>query len=615
MDMSFNIVEFIENNPITKLSNSSNNKLLDKIKENFTDFEKHLFVSSFYCYLNYDKNKAFIIDLDDIWKWLGFTLKENAKRMLLKHFKLDIDYKNLARQVGGASLDNESMSNNKPEEKWGGHNKKTTMLTIKCFKSLCLKAQTKKASDIHEFYMKLEEILQETIEEETTELKQQLKQKNNIILEIKNDSEKEKMKAVEKAIILQFPVNTECVYFGTIDNTNESNEKLVKFGHTNDLSNRVSHHHKHYNNFNLVNAFRVQNKVEIENLIKSHPKIKPQIRCIQVNEKNKTEIISYNNKNGFTIEKLTKYIRDIIQSKIYSIENFNKLVTRNNILEEENIRLGEKIKELEIANSEKSVELLNLKETLNLNQKIIDTINKENQSIYQNVLLPEDDINKKFIEFVNDSCIIRPDVEEQSVNMEGRFRLWNKVKPTKEMFHALKNYLDTRFKPKRIQGHHGYIGVKLKTIDYKKQCENSDVEIFIFQVCKFSDNGKILNSVLLNEYQKWKLSVNKEITDTDMKELKQYLNSSPYALKATVWTEYGNNEGYYGLSIKENNMKPQYTSSTGKKVYKREVGTNQLLGSWETIVKASEFEGISKAKMSRNIKNKVVLNNSYYSTF
>ena len=58
-----NIVELIEKNPITRLSNIYNNKLLIKIKENFTDFEQQLFVSSFYCYLNYDKNIDFVVDL------------------------------------------------------------------------------------------------------------------------------------------------------------------------------------------------------------------------------------------------------------------------------------------------------------------------------------------------------------------------------------------------------------------------------------------------------------------------------------------------------------------------------------------------------------------------
>ena len=108
-----NIVELIEKNPISRLSNVYNNKLLIKIKDNFTSFEQQLFVSSFYCYLNYDKNIDFIVDLDNVWKWLGFTQKFNACRMIEKHFKLDIDYKNLAPQVGGAVLNNDALGDSK----------------------------------------------------------------------------------------------------------------------------------------------------------------------------------------------------------------------------------------------------------------------------------------------------------------------------------------------------------------------------------------------------------------------------------------------------------------------------------------------------------------------
>lgn len=614
-----NIVELIENNPITKLSSTYNNKLLYKIKEKFCHFEQQLFISSFYCYLNYDKNIDFVVNLDDVWEWLGFSQKIRAKELLDKHFKLDIDYKtNLAFSIGKAVF-----NTTEKVKQHGGQNKQTILLTIKCFKSLCLKAQTKKATEIHEYYMKLEEVLQETLEEETTELKLQLEQKENIILEIKHtveqekqillqNTKKEKQKAVEQAIILQFPVNIECIYFGTIDNTNEAGENLIKFGHTNDLATRITDHRKKYTNFILVQAFRVQNKVEIENLIKTYPKIKKQIRSLEINGKNKTEIIAYDDTN-FTIEKLSKCIKDIIHSKTYSIDNFNRLMKENEELENENRILKQQMKRQEMSLTQKTIEINELKDKIECQQEILNTANVENQSVYQNVLLPEDELNKRFNEFISSICIVRPDVEEISVNIEGRYRLWNQVKPTKETFHALKNYLDTRFKPKRIQGNHGYVGIKLKPIEYKKSRENDHVENFIFQVCKFSDRGKILNSVLLREYQKWKVSVGIELSENDMKEIKEYLNASPYALKATVWTPEGNNEGYYGLEIKQVEYKPKYVSSTGKKVYKRECNTDILLATWDTIATAAASEGISPAKMSRCVKNKNIINDYYYS--
>jgi hypothetical protein len=590
----FNIVELIEKNPISKLSSTYNSKLISKIQSNFSGYEQQLFVTSFYCYLNYDKSNDFVVDLDDVWHWLGFSQKIRAKETIEKNFKLDIDFK--------SAFSEKKAENN--VKKNGGQNIKKIFLTIKCFKSLCLKAQTKKASEIHEYYIKLEDVLHEVLEEESNELK--------LLLE-------KKEKEIEKTIIKQFPLNTECIYFGTIDNTNDSNEKLIKFGHTNDLSTRVLDHHKKYNNFQLVSAFRVQNKVEIENLIKTHPKIKKQIRTIQVNEKNKTEIISYN-ETTFTIDKLNYYIKEIINSKTYSIDNFNKLLKQNEELLNENNELKNKLKNNNETILKQTLEINELTDKLKLQVNTLQLFESENQSVYQNPLIEENEYTNKFNEFIDTMCIVRSDVEESCVNMEGQYRIWSKIKPKKEIFHAFKTYLDIRFKPSRLSNQnkdqlvHGYIGVKLKSIEYKKKCVNNNVETFLFQVCKFSPCGKILNSTILDEYQRWKKSLNKDCLnrELDMKEIKEYLNSCDYVLKATVWTDKGSNEGYYGISLKVDEYKHKTTSSTGKKVEKIEKNTGEILGTWETIAKAAEAENISAAKMSRSIKNKIIYNNDYY---
>jgi hypothetical protein len=616
-----NIVDLIEKNPITRLSAVYNNKLLLNIQETFTGFEQQLFVSSFYCYLNYDKNLDFVVDLDNVWKWLGFQQKYNARVVLERNFQQDVDYRN----ISDASLNIETPSppNVKQEEKWGGQNRQIIMLTIKCFKSLCLKAQTKKAAEIHEYYMKMEEVLHKIVEEETDELRKQLEQKDNVITKIKETTEqeknkllKEKARAVEQATIAQFPLNTECIYFGTIDNTNEEKETMIKFGHTNDLATRVQNHHKIYENFVLTAAFRVQNKVEIENLIKAHPKIKRHMRHIEVKGTTKTEIIAYD--ANLTIERLTKHIKDIIHSKTYSIDNFNRLLKQNDDLEAEKRALQEQLEKLKIDLEKKEVELHELRETVETQQASISVAVADNQSVYQNASLPEDEQTKKFSEFVDAMCIVRPDVEESSVNMEGQFRIWSHTKPKKETFHALKNYLDTRFKPSRLtiqtknQVVHGYIGVKLKELVYKKKHTNHPTETFLFQVCGFSPCGKILNSTLLTEYQRWKKTVDLPTSDTDLKDLKDYLNDCEYAVKATVWTDRGSNEGYYGLSLRSDEPRHKTTSSTGKKVEKRTLKENFLITTWETIAKAAEAEKFSPAKMSRSIKNKVTFNDEYY---
>ena len=90
---SFNIVDLITNNPITKLTETHNNNLLNKVKNTFNESEQQLFIASFYSYLNYHKTDDYIVDLDNIWKWLGFTNKANAKKLLLQYFLQDKDYK------------------------------------------------------------------------------------------------------------------------------------------------------------------------------------------------------------------------------------------------------------------------------------------------------------------------------------------------------------------------------------------------------------------------------------------------------------------------------------------------------------------------------------------
>lgn len=42
------IVQLIDKNPITKLSQTYQNKLLQKLQENFTNTQQHIFVSSFF---------------------------------------------------------------------------------------------------------------------------------------------------------------------------------------------------------------------------------------------------------------------------------------------------------------------------------------------------------------------------------------------------------------------------------------------------------------------------------------------------------------------------------------------------------------------------------------
>ena len=314
MDASLNIVDLIENNPIINLSTEYNSRLVNKIKDSFTETQQHLFVSSFYCYLNYHPTVDFVIDLDDIWKWLGFSQKMPAKRLLENNFVLDKDYKLLYHKV------------KQTNETRGGHNKQTFLLNIRCFKLFCIKAGTEKANEIHEYFVKLEDIINQTVKEECTQLKEQLENQ-------KVSSQIEKDLLREKTILEQFPVNTQCVYYGLIDDTNDNGEKFIKYGNSNHLQQRVEQHKKTFTNFRLVNAFKVDNKLQIENAIKTSQELLSYKRCIDIKDAKCTELLCI---NSLSFDKLDSIIKQIITSIEYSPENYIKLLNENRKLKEEN---------------------------------------------------------------------------------------------------------------------------------------------------------------------------------------------------------------------------------------------------------------------------------------
>jgi hypothetical protein len=230
---SLDIVELIENNPITRLSGTYNSKLLNKIKERFNETEQQLFVASFYCFLNYQRND-YVIDLDNIWEWLGFNQKSAAKRVLERHFIVDKDY-----------ITSFSRSGECPRKGSNGNVKEIIMMNVKTFKLFCLKSSTTKADQIHEYYITLEETLQDVIQEETTELKKQLEIRDNEFVEYKKFL-KEKGLEKERRLVSDFHLKN-VVYVFLIQNIGDA--LVVKIGATQSIKERKS---------NLSNSFTTE---------------------------------------------------------------------------------------------------------------------------------------------------------------------------------------------------------------------------------------------------------------------------------------------------------------------------------------------------------------------
>ena len=363
--MSVDIVNLIESNPIIKLNGNYQSKLITKVQNNFNNYEQQMFIASFYCYLKHDYEKDFVIDLDNVWQWLGFGQKVNAKRVLEKNFTINKDYKlslcQLAKQTNSAK---------------GGHNKEVFMLNINTFKKFCLKSETKKADEIHDYFIKLEQILQEILQEESNELKQQLLQQSNEFKTVEDQKAKEyelkleqqKILEREKILLKEYATIGSIVYIIKVK-TFENKQYIIKLGESRrGVIDRYKEHKSKYEECLLLDCFAVNKSKDFESFLHNHETIRGNRVADLKGHETEREL--------FLIGKNLSYktLLDIINN---NIKYFNTNDTNKIELENEQLRLM-----LEMKNTNNDNQLIQeLLQTVKQMSGKIDNLEKTNKEI------------------------------------------------------------------------------------------------------------------------------------------------------------------------------------------------------------------------------------------
>jgi phage anti-repressor protein len=355
--MSVDIVNLIESNPITKLNGNYQSKLVEKVQKTFNNYEQQMFLASFYCYLNYDYKNDFVIDLDDVWQWLGFGQKVNAKRVLEKNFKINTDYKLSLCQLAKQTMNSK-----------GGHNKETFMLNINTFKKYCLKAETKKADEIHDYFIKLEGLLQEVLLEETNELNQQLLQvEDKKKQEYEDKLAKQKFLEREKILLKEYATSGAIFYVIKVK-TFENGQYIVKIGESRiGITNRYKEHKSKYPECLLLDCFAVNKSKDFETFIKDHELIKENRVNDLLGHESELELFLIGKKLSY--QKLLEIINN-------NLKYFNQNDTHKLELENEQLKLK---LEIQNANSENIIaqELLNAVKLLSAKIEKLEKSNKE----------------------------------------------------------------------------------------------------------------------------------------------------------------------------------------------------------------------------------------------
>jgi phage anti-repressor protein len=165
-------------NSNTTLSLTLQTKMTTILNKEFTGEQHRWYIANLFMYMNYHPTNDYPINLENVFKMIGFANKGNAKRTLENNFVKDEDYK----------------TSFLPTEKreTGGSLNEQIMLNIDTFKNLCMLAKTQQGKEIRKYYVKLENIYNKVIKEEI-ENTQKLLEENKKLLE----EQKEKIEMLE----------------------------------------------------------------------------------------------------------------------------------------------------------------------------------------------------------------------------------------------------------------------------------------------------------------------------------------------------------------------------------------------------------------------------------
>mgnify|MGYP003407084744 FL=1 len=290
---AINFTELLKYSTTTlELSETTQSKLIDLLNEEFTEEQQHLYVTNLWMYMNYHQTNEYPINLEDVFKMIGFANKGNAKRTLENNFTKEDDYKITFL----------------PSEK-GQIPREEIMLNTDTFKSLCMLAKTPQGKEMRKYYVKLENINHILLMDEIKEQK---------LLINKYSKEKED-------IWLKSFKNKYVVYLIKID------EFLIKYGFTKDFETRFSSHKKDYGkNIEIIFIIESVNNELLETSFENHIKIKSNIITQEFNGQNKQELIKLNkNLSIHTLINILRDLNDNINIIIYSLQKSrieNKLI-------------------------------------------------------------------------------------------------------------------------------------------------------------------------------------------------------------------------------------------------------------------------------------------------
>mgnify|MGYP000972368832 CR=1 FL=1 len=315
----------------TRQSLNFQSKLVNELNSNFTENEQKWYIANLYMYLNYNQTDDYPINLDDVYKMIGFANKGNAKRTLENNFIENEDYKK----------QNYTKNLLKNDKTHGGNNKETILLNVDTFKNLCMVTKTDKAKEIRKYYVKLENIYNKLINEEYKNYQNELQEKESELIQQKEEfndtiNTLKSEKSLERHnILLQKYGNIGTIVYIIRVKTYENGNYIIKIGESRrGILNRWKQHKSKYEEAVILDCFSVNKSKDFESFLHNHEEIKNNKVKDLLNHENEHEL--------FLIGKDLSYdtLLNIIENNINSYNDIN--------LEYEKLKIEKEKHKLEI---------------------------------------------------------------------------------------------------------------------------------------------------------------------------------------------------------------------------------------------------------------------------
>ena len=592
----------------------TNEEFIQYMRQGMLPEQHELFVQNHLLYLKYkDTPEAFVVNIDDVWKLIGFTRRDNAVKVLKKHFINQEDYieQKLHLFLEEQNINDEKLidikidenallhrkERNYDDKQNGGQNKINIIMTIDTFKNFCMIASTDKAKQIRKYYVQLENILHSYVNMKITQ------NTTKLLQDAQTGKENERHELLRKRYD-----GIRLVYIMKILELPDGSY-LIKLGSSLGIDRRTMQIDSQYKiKLKVLEVYPCELFREFESHMHHHPKLinlkyKETINNIKPNE-------FYRIKNEFDYGLILKTIKNELPKfkyynrKLQALELRDKMKDKDLIISENNRIISENNRAI----IDKLSEKLNKKELLEAikimfknDTKLQSSGNYDNQN--------ESKINPPINREITESPEVKPSVNFESEARSSdsakngpRVQVYDKNDITKLLYvfdgimEATRNIPESNFTQikKKSASNRIHAGYRWLLIDRTDENYNTPRKL---EPTNYDDKTNNNDAIaILDSTKKIIIKI-----FTQQNEVAEYINVSDATISGAI--KFGSiiSDKYYCVNLKHisDEMKEEYfktnttplkprTKSRGKKVHKIDSKTGEILETLDSITDAQK---------------------------